>query len=822
MGKTLSVVLAAVSTVAVTCICRADQWNAYWKGADAGGSFNVLDNWTYDDGTPFEQEKFIHLPESGGIAARNFTVDSAMKILSFYFNAPAGVKTKVTLNAPLEFTQGDDINSSQFISATPETFELDFGTSKVVIQSEYDRKLYMPGTWTMGEGSRLELTSRSAGSPIQFEVVGRLDQTRSEVAWFWDIPQLNGGIRRFIVDEGATWTMDHAWTSFAVDTHGHEWGISPGWGGWLSDNIVNGSLVMTASTNTIASLVNNGVLSMSDQSFLGSTDVTAPVVENTATMTVSGMGNAVWGGSGSGDQISRIDNSGTLTIGSEDAPAELIIHGGSAVLSNAEDSVVHMHPGSSLTLGYSAKHGTAHICVGGDFTQDNSKVVFDWLSVDYNTQGGQLPFRGWDVLKTGCWTLKDASIAFPTSSVKDGTWFFDTNVNRGRLALFGNSRFLFQRIDNFGEIVIADGSTVGYPQLNEHILTNYGQISVTHGFSTFGCAENSTATESKVIFEQRAAVASEGEDPLPAPVLLVGTNDTDEATLAFRAGTGNAYCDIYAGRVDIGRAATLEVSTWRDNQQDAHAKLRNYGGSLRHAGRVRLRPNWIGDIDTSDLNTKSCHVENDGSWLFDGGESGAVFELATCNFGNAVKTFKIISTGAFGGSGLVRTESGYNRYWESAIFTISSSGAFHVDNGGLELRGADLTLESGSTLTFNLGAVPFVHGLSVTRELVTNTDNESESKYLGGTLTLPDGLSADIAVSAADIRQWCGKRRIELINAEGGLTGTIGSVTFNGHAPGEGGVVSIGSVRFAPKLTSSGNSVYLDFTVPIGLTVIVR
>ena len=100
---------------------------------------------------------------------------------------------------------------------------------------------------------RLELTSRSAGSPIQFEVVGRLDQTRSEVAWFWDIPQLNGGIRRFIVDEGATWTMDHAWTSFAVDTHGHEWGISPGWCGWLSDNIVNGSLVMTASTNTMAS-----------------------------------------------------------------------------------------------------------------------------------------------------------------------------------------------------------------------------------------------------------------------------------------------------------------------------------------------------------------------------------------------------------------------------------------------------------------------------------------------------------------------------------------------------------------------------------------
>ena len=139
MNKLLSAVVAGTALTAI-----ADPWNAYWQGPLSGGSINDVANWNYDQTSPLEADKFLHFPEQGGSGERVFTVDSPMSILGFLFTAPEGVKTKVKLNAPLEFTQGNAMNAGTV--ATTNNFEVDFGTSKAVVQGEYDKKLYMPGT----------------------------------------------------------------------------------------------------------------------------------------------------------------------------------------------------------------------------------------------------------------------------------------------------------------------------------------------------------------------------------------------------------------------------------------------------------------------------------------------------------------------------------------------------------------------------------------------------------------------------------------------------------------------------------------------------
>ena len=723
--KTVKVALAAACAVAL-CDASAAVVTRSWDG-DASGNWSVAENWT-DDTKPAKDEKALLPSVSSG--TRTVTVDEAPWIDGLVVQQEnADAVNKIVLEADLVVSNRTVDYKNSYVgidasSVATNAVQVDLNGRHVIVAGNgTETAARFGGTWTMGPGSVFDLMSLHGNqNGLYFENNGLLEQQDSTINWLM-YPDNYGTTsnHRGWVNNG-TWIMDGA--NYAVDilingtTH-----YTPGGFGYAAKCENFGTLLMlNASTNICQNPNNYGHLTLSGGSGIGSPEgyVSFYNYEN-ASLVVTNEGTVLAANSNNTGSFFK-NFGGTVQVGdAEGTPTRFLVAAAHMTMSNCVDGVFSVHSNATVDLKFSMNSSVTGIFGNdGTFEMDNGRFIVDYCAP---TQGNQTEKWG----NSGTWTMDHGSLFAVTSSTGRAIWGYavdgDAN-NMGTMRILNGSRFGFGVIHNYGPLELGENARhcLVYSLSGTHTLKNHDEINITGTNVVWGhpaiCYE--AKGYGKYTFEQSKAAGSDKE-----PIIRIGTNDTDKASLTIGGGKG-AEVVLKDGQMVVSanaRFAFLSTATNGGNDGAIACLTITNGASLVQRGDMAARSDGYNYTD----------VKNYANWTVDSTVRGSALKFTLLPPASVwgPRFWMYAGSTFFGRGHLV-----YENLTSSANMSkpeFHSRGDFVVGPGGFEMTSFRVLFDGSEPkrMVFDVGSDPAAFGgLTVSGDVGEMRVNEGTSVVL--------------------------------------------------------------------------------------------
>ena len=680
------------------CVAVGSAFAAERTWTGASGNWSSADNWS-DAMPPVAGDTAILGTVPSG--TRTVTMNQAgVEIQQLTLDQQAAeAVNKFVLSADLQInrTDGNDVHKP-FVVTTVATNAVQVSLNGHAVRIDggtgyNDTEVRLDGWWTLGAGSLLDFVQHGYHSAQEFVNDGRLDQTDAEISYRFAVSQhnttQNGGQRRWV--NNGTWTMDHAFFSFDARWTTGSNVMAPGAYGYLMNCENNGTLVMrNASTNVFSTLTNNGLMILEDQSAIGpATGRTVATIRNGAIGEMSPPGTVRVANDLTANAVTYLSNENRMTVGTEEVSGTFDFKGMSTSFTNETTGTLAIAKDSTFTIGYSGNQGHCYVVNNGTIDQLGDMFV-DWMATSANT--GTRKFEN-----SGLWRLQDGAVfSIMSSSGLTGIWGFSAvanAINAGRIELGDGAQLGLNALSNNGTLTMASNAYLGIRGLKEtRSYVNCGVIEVT-GIDNYIGQGEPIANGNNTTFDQNAAPEGSGLEPL----LAVGTNDTDAASLILASG---ADCTVTfnAGRVKIGAQASLTAACLLNVESKNRAvNIYNYAEVVQK-GTVCYRPR--GNVWS--------RFYNYGTWTIDAtDEAPARFvrgiEEETTGFSSVFN-----NNGSFGGRGTVIFSDITGRKVNTWLLTTYGGADLVVGAGGLTLTDGQIKFavsgEAAPRIVYDLGA----------------------------------------------------------------------------------------------------------------------
>ena len=686
-----------------TCVAAGSVFAAESTWTGGSGNWSEPSNWEGD-----------HTPPVAGDTAVLGSVDSGTRTVTMD-QADAEIQQlrieQQTADAVNKFVLGDDLRIDRTVGNLYKPFDVTTVATNAV-QVDLDghairidggtgygnTEVRLDGWWTLGSGSLLDFVQNVNQNAQEFINDGRLDQTDSEISYRFVVlgghnTTQNGWQRRWV--NNGTWTMDHALFSFDARLTTGSGAVAPGGFGYLNNCENNGTLVMlNGSTNTFATLTNNGLLDLRDQSAIGTCAKAAATIRNGATGELRITGSVRTASDETANAIAYLSNRGRMAVGTEEVAGAFDFRAMSASFTNETAGTLAIASNSTFTVGYSGIQG---VClVANEGTIDQRGDMFVDFSASANNNGTR------KFSNSGVWKLRDGAVfSVMSSSGLTSVWGFNSTANvsnTGRIEIGDGACMGLNALSNYGTLTMASNACLGVKSgLTEtRSYVNCGVIDITEPDAFIGQSE-SVAKGNNTAFDQNAAPEGSEIEPL----LAIGTNDTDEAGLSIAAGT---FCTVKfnAGTVKVGAKASLMVtSQYVDDSQNLAVEVyNNADATIVQKGTIGYRPHGSGAWS---------RFYNYGTWTIDATDESPARIVRglggeTYGFGSVFYNY-----GVFGGRGTVVfsdvTGRTSNNFW---LLTTYGGADLVVGEGGLRLTDGQIKFavsgEAVPRIVYDMGA----------------------------------------------------------------------------------------------------------------------
>jgi hypothetical protein len=736
-------VLLAIGLLAGT---RAYGQLRTWDGngtPDNSGNWSTAANWSSDNIPDSNTETGALLNVTSG--ERTVTMDSSYTIKQLQMTqTTVGATNKLLLNGTLRLTN----TTSGFppLSLTPpaggtNSLVLDLN-GQTLVTSNYNYCVELNGTVNMGPGSLLDMELNSWNKYLTISNLGVLAQNSSTSRWY---KADNGGnltdSRNNFFNRGV-WSLENNAAFLLVGSA--VVGVLAGCENSGTLTVRNGSVL------TFVNLTSTGYLEAGTNSVLGNINSSSTLtIGSGGTFVVNGTNAIVGAQTPPASSVATLVNAGTTFVGTNATPAELVMKGRSAGLSNAVGSVLSAVPGSRIVLRFTQTTGNARWDNLGTFTQDNVVVQIDLASA-----GGTGTRR---LSNAGTWTLQNgAQVQYVSSTASSltNTGYSNMvgNANSGTMSLLSGSSIAMHDLSNTGTLILGTNITLFTGQFSgaNEPLDNRGSVSVVGTNALIG--HTNAAGSSFVIFTNGSA-GSQGA------LLTIGDGvNGAECIIQGR----NAHLINFVGNtVTVARASTLRLTGTRgsaDGFTSLDAYLMN-SGVVVNAGTIQLQPSHAGAVNPDNYGTYSIGAGASAT--------GEIQRLAVTVAGNN-SYYQLAFNNRVGGT---VTGQGVMLYTNKTGNTVADYMQFV--NAGTIAPGAPVgTLELVNTAVTNAGGTIAIQLYDET------TFDKLKVSGTGAGLKLT-GASDTLNVSLVDKFRWGGVKTFRIF--EGGpVTGTFETLLWNG------------------------------------------
>lgn len=727
MNKAVKLVVSAAIAAAGACCAMAETRT--WDG-DTSGNWSVAENWVDDTKPGASDTAELPTVTSG---TRTVTVNEKPWLNKFIVRQEnADAVNRIVLEADLVVSNKTVDNRNSYVgidasSVATNAVQVDLNGRHVIVAGNgAETAARLGGTWTMGPGSVFDLMClKMASGGLYFENNGLVEQKDSTINWLMYPDSFNtvsAGFHRGWVNNG-TWIMDGA--NYAVDIKNAAGASSvPGGFGYAAKCENFGTLLLlNSSTNVCQNPINYGRMTIEGGSGIGSPKgYVAFYNQENATLVVTNEATLLAADSGTTGSYFK-NFGGTVQIGdAEGTPTRFLVAAAHMTMSNCVGGVFSVHSNATVDLKFSMTSSATGIFGNdGTFEMDNGRFIVDYCAP---SQTGQYTEK-WG--NSGTWTMDHGSLFAVTSSTGRGIWGYAVDGhanNTGTMRILNGSRFGFGAIHNYGPLEFGENARhcLVYSLNGTHTLKNHDEINITGTNVVWGhpaiCYE--AKGYGKYTFEQSKAAGSDKE-----PIIRIGTNDTDKASLTIGGGKG-AEVVLKDGQMVVSanaRFAFLSTATNGGNNGAIACLTITNGASLVQRGDMAARSDGYNYTD----------VKNYANWTVDSTVRGSALKFTLLPPASAwVSRFWMYAGSTFFGRGHLV----YENLTSSANMSkpeFHSRGDFVVGPGGFEMTSFRVLFDGSepTRMVFDVGSDPAAFGgLTVSGDVGEMRVNEGTSVVL--------------------------------------------------------------------------------------------